>query len=57
MKLKSYLAMAKTVTTQLQGKRGLFVFYDEMKKNLSIEDQLEIKIYNKKGDVIYNNKL
>jgi len=49
--------MAKTVTTQLQGKRGLFVFYDEMKKNLSIEDQLEIKIYNKKGDVIYNNKL
>ncbi|RBP02979.1 hypothetical protein [Rossellomorea aquimaris] len=44
-----------TVTQPLQGKRGLILFYDKSKRNLTIHNELHLSIYNQDRTVIYED--
>ncbi|MBP0725967.1 hypothetical protein J5Y03_12370 [Bacillus sp. RG28] len=55
--VKVVFSDGKSVTKPFEGKRGLLVFYDKNKSNLTINDGIEISIFNKKGIVIYKHTL
>lgn len=42
-----------TVIQPLDGKRGLILFYDKNKRDLTIHNELQLSIYNQVGTVIY----
>jgi hypothetical protein len=44
-----------TVIQPLEGNRGLLLFYDKNKKNLTIHNELHLSIYNQDGTVIYED--
>lgn len=46
-----------TATKQLGSTKGLLMFYDKSKRNLTISNELELSIYDNEGKVIYENKL
>ncbi|PFA69786.1 hypothetical protein CN378_03190 [Bacillus sp. AFS015802] len=46
-----------TATKQFSSTKGMLMFYDKSKSNLTISNELELSIYDKEGKVIYKNKL
>ncbi|WP_421379683.1 hypothetical protein ACOJQI_16020 [Bacillus salacetis] len=46
-----------TATRQFGSTKGLLMFYDKTKNNLTINNELELSIYDKEGKVIYENNL
>ncbi|XXM70817.1 hypothetical protein ACQ0QQ_13975 [Lysinibacillus sphaericus] len=46
-----------TATKQFGSTKGMLMFYDKSKHNLTINNELELSIYDHKGKVIYENNL
>lgn len=44
-------------TKQLDGTKGLLMFYDKDKRNLTINNELEVSIVDGEGKVLYENNL
>ncbi|MHA7136818.1 hypothetical protein ACRTEV_06040 [Rossellomorea arthrocnemi] len=44
-----------TVIQALDGKRGMILFYDKNKRDLTIHNELHLTIYNQDGTVIYED--
>lgn len=44
-------------TRQFGSNKGLLMFYDKTKNNITINNELELSIYDKEGKVIYENNL
>lgn len=46
-----------TIIQPLDGKRGLILFYDKSKRDLTIQSELHLSIYNQDGTVVYEDSL
>lgn len=43
----------KSITESTEGNRGFLLFYDKNEKNMNLHNELELYMYDKNGDVLY----